>query len=142
MSEIIKTWHSLTEEDTQKAAEEFASIASAGICVGFAGQLGAGKTTFIRHLVAQWNIRNVTSPTFALVNVYHGTYPVYHFDFYRLNDEAELFEIGYYEYLEDGEALVLIEWADMFPGALPPQHWYINFVINEDGSRTISLARS
>ena len=87
------------------------------------GDLGAGKTLFTQGFARGLEVTGeVTSPTFALMNQYNGRLPVTHFDLYRLEREEELDDIGFYEYAEDGRGVVLIEWADKFPDALPEPH--------------------
>ena len=80
--------------------------------VVFRGEMGAGKTTLIREIVAALGSTDtVTSPTFAIVNQYRGTNdrPIYHFDFYRIEDVREAYDFGYEEYFYSGE-LCLVEW--------------------------------
>jgi len=72
----------------------------------------------------------VTSPTFNLMNVYEGICPIYHFDLYRLESEEELEDIGFFEYTEEPEGIVLIEWADKFPESLPEN--YVRVSIERD----------
>ena len=82
--------------------------------VAFYGQMGAGKTTLIREIVALLGSEDVvTSPTFALVNQYSTADgdAVYHFDFYRINKLEEAFDLGYEEYFYSGD-LCLIEWSE------------------------------
>jgi tRNA threonylcarbamoyladenosine biosynthesis protein TsaE len=80
----------------------------------FNGEMGAGKTTLIKELCNQMGVKqNVNSPTFSIVNEYHlleGGF-IYHFDFYRINDEAEAYDIGYETYFESG-SICLIEWPE------------------------------
>jgi len=81
------------------------------------GPLGAGKTTLVQGFARGLGISPtvyVRSPTFTLVNEYQGPVPLYHFDFYRLEDCDEVWDIGYEEYLEAG-GVVIVEWADKFP---------------------------
>lgn len=95
--------------------------ARAGDCIACCGSLGAGKTTFVQGFAVGLGIsadEYVRSPTFALVNVYHGHTPLYHFDFYRLSCAAEAQDIGFEEYV-DAKAVVIVEWADKFPQLLP-----------------------
>ena len=90
------------------------------------GDLGAGKTLFVQHLARAMGVTDeVTSPTFNLMNVYKGRMTICHFDLYRLESDLELEEIGFYEYAEDPEGLVVIEWPDKFPDALPEDHIYM-----------------
>lgn len=87
----------------------------------FKAEMGAGKTTFIKHLCDYLEVEDhVSSPTFALVNEYNSskTGNIYHFDFYRIKDEVEAFDIGAEEYFYSGD-LCLIEWPEMIPSLLP-----------------------
>jgi tRNA threonylcarbamoyladenosine biosynthesis protein TsaE len=86
------------------------------------GDLGAGKTEFVKGLAEGLQVTDlVTSPTFTLLNVYHGAMPLYHFDLYRLEDAEELDNIGFAEYL-GGDGVAVIEWPDRFPMAMPSEH--------------------
>ena len=87
------------------------------------GDLGAGKTLFVQSLAATLGVESeVTSPTFNLMNIYEGICPILHFDLYRLETEEELEDIGFFEYTEEPEGIVVIEWADKFPEALPEEY--------------------
>jgi tRNA threonylcarbamoyladenosine biosynthesis protein TsaE len=82
--------------------------------------LAAGKTAFIQGFARGMGYTGrVTSPTFALQNVYEARFPVYHFDWYRLGSAAEVLDLGWEEWLSRG-GVVLVEWADKFPELLPP----------------------
>lgn len=107
-------------EETMSLAERLGMAAEAGTVLCLVGDLGAGKTLFTQGFAKGLGVTGeVTSPTFALMNQYRGRLPVTHFDLYRLEREDELDEIGFYEYAEDGRGVVLIEWADKFPDAMP-----------------------
>jgi tRNA threonylcarbamoyladenosine biosynthesis protein TsaE len=108
---------------------------------GFYGNLGAGKTTLIREICSQLGVLDtVNSPTFALVNEYRRATegPVYHFDFYRIKDTREAFDIGYEEYFYSGN-LCLIEWPDRIEELLPEAMAVVRIHRNEDDSRTVIL---
>lgn len=91
-----------------------------GIVLCLAGDLGAGKTLFVQGLAKGLHVEDeVTSPTFALMNVYHGDFAIYHFDLYRLERPEQLQDIGFYEYTEVGGSVVIIEWPDKFSEELP-----------------------
>ena len=107
-------------EETKNLAERLGTAVEAGTVLCLVGDLGAGKTLFTQGFARGLDVAGeVTSPTFALMNQYNGRLPVTHFDLYRLEREEELDEIGFYEYAEDDLGVVLIEWADKFPDALP-----------------------
>lgn len=108
----------------------------------FEGELGAGKTTFIKKICEIWQVQdNVTSPSFALINEYrnHKNEAVYHFDFYRLENEEEALDIGIEEYFDSGY-LCLVEWPSKIKGIIPENHLMIRIVINADKSRSIYLS--
>ena len=91
-----------------------------GAVIALYGELGAGKTAFTRGLASGLGIAmNVSSPTFTIVNEYPGDIPLFHFDMYRLNDENELFDIGWDEYLERG-GVCAVEWSEKVKAAFPP----------------------
>lgn len=84
------------------------------------GELGAGKTVFARGVAEGLRvINNVSSPSYVIMNLYQGRLELYHFDFYRLEDEEELEELGLEEYFYAENGLTLIEWANKFPHFLP-----------------------
>jgi tRNA threonylcarbamoyladenosine biosynthesis protein TsaE len=114
-------------EETLKMAEEFAGKLKAGDVVCLTGDLGAGKTHFVKGVARALGINpgNVSSPTFTLIHEYkEGKIPVYHFDFYRLKSEMEALEIGAEEYFYD-EGVCFIEWPDMIPGIIPEEAIWI-----------------
>lgn len=111
-------------EKTAELARRLAGAVQPGTVICLDGDLGAGKTLFVQNLAASLGVQGeVTSPTFNLMNLYEdGRLPLVHFDLYRLEQEYELDEIGFYDYAEDPEGLVLIEWAAKFPECLPEDH--------------------
>ncbi|WP_313991089.1 tRNA (adenosine(37)-N6)-threonylcarbamoyltransferase complex ATPase subunit type 1 TsaE [uncultured Selenomonas sp.] len=107
-------------EETAHLAGTIGKIIHEGTVICLDGELGAGKTLFVRALARTLGVESdVTSPTFNLMNIYEAACPIVHFDLYRLASEAELEEIGFYEYAEATEGIVLIEWAEKFPNAMP-----------------------
>ena len=110
-------------QETAALAEQLGAAAESGTVLCLVGDLGAGKTLFTQGFARGLGVtEEVTSPTFALMNQYCGRLPVTHFDLYRLEREEELDEIGFYEFAEPSGGVVLIEWADKFPDALPKPH--------------------
>ena len=127
-----------TTEETRALGAAVAAIAAAGEVYALVGGLGAGKTEFVRGFVAELNADAVVrSPTFSIVNTYSdGPYPIHHFDFYRLSDESELYELGFDDYTY-GEGVCLIEWADMFVDALPDDTKTIHFIEKREHGRLL-----
>jgi tRNA threonylcarbamoyladenosine biosynthesis protein TsaE len=125
----------LSEDDTTALANKFSNELKPGDVVVLNGNLGAGKTFFIRQALKNFDIDNVSSPTFAIVNEYKGKFRIYHFDFYRLNDSAELFDIGFNDYLNDEDSITFIEWGNLIPAVLPRKRLEININIGSDFSR-------
>lgn len=127
------------EELTKVAKEAIDSFGDNKVFL-FYGSMGAGKTTFIKSLCEALGVTDTTSsPTFSIVNEYdspHG--PVYHFDFYRLRDEQEAFDMGYEEYLYSGH-YCFIEWPDKIPNLLPHDARQINIDILDPESRKITF---
>ena len=131
-SDTVQTLILNSEQDTQLLAEQLAALPLTG-SVWLAGDLGAGKTTLTRYwLHALGHTGAVKSPTYTLVEPYSieqnngTTKPVYHADLYRLQDPEELSFIGFDEYLNEPEALVIIEWASRADGYLPSPTLFID----------------
>ncbi|WP_462331776.1 tRNA (adenosine(37)-N6)-threonylcarbamoyltransferase complex ATPase subunit type 1 TsaE [Schwartzia sp. (in: firmicutes)] len=131
-------------EETDGLAYRIGKIVPEGTVLCLTGNLGAGKTLFTEGLCRGLGVTaDVTSPTFNLMNVYEGRLSVRHFDLYRLEDESELEEFGFYEYAEADDGLVLIEWADKFPEALPEKYIRIHIECGEDESeRHLNFTRA
>ncbi len=115
-----------------------ASSLRGGDVVALVGSLGAGKTHATKGIVAGLGSgAEVSSPTFTLVHEYAGTsLTAYHFDFYRLDDAQEVFDIGWDDYLDAG-GVVIVEWADKFPGLFPSGTRWFRFEILPDGARGV-----
>ncbi len=105
----------------------------------FHGEMGAGKTTLVKALVEALGVHETTaSPTFSIVNEYQdsSSRPIYHFDFYRIKNETEAFDIGAEEYFDSGN-LCLVEWPEKIQSLLPPAHFEIQLEIIDDDTRLI-----
>ena len=134
---------SVNEVDLPKVARDIIAWASPHTIWLFRGDLGAGKTTFIQALGKQWNIEDrVNSPTFSIVNEYQKAdgQTIYHFDFYRLEDESEALDIGIDDYFESGH-ICLIEWPEKIRNLLPDQYVQIRLDVLPDQSRTFYLSK-
>ena len=113
-------------EETFSIGEKFAQLLKEGTVICLQGDLGAGKTLFVQGLAVGLGIaEEVTSPTFALLNIYQGSKTLYHFDLYRLDFSEELCDIGFYEYLEKEDGITVIEWPDKFKQELPEEYLLI-----------------
>lgn len=125
-------------EGTKQLASTLAPYLHPGDVLVLDGDLGAGKTQFTQGLAAGLGIRaDVVSPTFNIVLEYtDGSLPLYHFDLYRLEDENELEDVGYYE-LIDADGVVLVEWGRKFPAALPYGYLEISIAVDDAGARVI-----
>jgi len=133
---------SASENETYDFARELIAEIHPGDVVALVGDLGSGKTFFTKAFCQSIGIDYVTSPTFTIVNTYLAhSHKVYHFDFYRINSMNELLHTGFNDYIHDQEAIIFIEWADLFPNALPAKRVEINFMINKDFTRTIVFTR-
>ena len=110
-------------EETAHLAGTIGKIIREGTVICLDGELGVGKTLFVRALARTLGVESdVTSPTFNLMNMYEAACPIVHFDLYRITSEEELEDIGFFEYAEATEGIVLIEWAEKFPNAIPADH--------------------
>ena len=110
-------------EETEAVGAGLAHRLSPGSVVAFTGDLGAGKTAFVRGMARGLGIPDrVTSPTFTIVNEYEGgRLPLFHFDMYRLASADELFDIGWEDYLARG-GVCAVEWSENVAQALDPGH--------------------
>jgi tRNA threonylcarbamoyladenosine biosynthesis protein TsaE len=123
---------------TRDAAAEFVGNLREGSVVALAGDLGAGKTEFVKGLAAGLgSSAQVTSPTFTLIHEYlGGRLPLYHMDLYRLTAEHELDEIGFDDYLSR-PGISAIEWANRFPQRIPETAIWVTLSITETNERLI-----
>lgn len=109
-------------EQTFEIAKSFSTELKQGDIVALIGNLGSGKTIFVKGICEGLEAKqNPLSPTFSIVNEYNGKFTIYHFDFYRIRNMEELYDIGYEDYFND-ESICLIEWADLFEDLLPSDH--------------------
>jgi tRNA threonylcarbamoyladenosine biosynthesis protein TsaE len=120
-------------------------IKAAGNCSVwlFFGEMGAGKTTLIKAICRALGVHaSMTSPTFSIVNEYNADNGrvFYHFDFYRLKNEEEAYDIGVEEYLDSGR-LCFIEWPDRIPSLLPRERFEINIEIEGPTQRRLHYQR-
>ena len=120
MSKTVFTSHS--DQETIEFARKFAKSVKPGSVLAMEGDLGAGKTTFIKGLALGLGLKRkdeVKSPTFVIMHVYEASVPIYHFDLYRLDDEKDFQAIGLDEFAHDPHSICCIEWADKAKAWLP-----------------------
>ncbi len=141
MKSVILKVQVTTEEQTKKLAADLAEQIKDFRCVTLNGDLGAGKTFFVRCFAELFGVPRVSSPTFALVNVYEAQLKIYHLDFYRLITMDELFDIGFFEMCEDEQGIMFIEWADMFKEILPKRRIAIDIELNEKEERIFTVTK-
>ena len=123
-------------DEINEAARQFLSLIGNARVIAFYAKMGAGKTTFTRALCEVLGVQEpVTSPTFAIVNEYAG--PIYHFDFYRLKNLKEAYDLGFEDYLYSG-AFCLIEWPELVEDLLPTETVRVHITVEDDGTRTVS----
>jgi tRNA threonylcarbamoyladenosine biosynthesis protein TsaE len=124
--------------ETEDFGRRLAPKIQAGSILALTGDLGAGKTQFVKGLVAGLDsTAAVTSPTFTIVHEYSGgRLPVYHFDFFRLEDRSSMASLGLDDYLF-GDGVSVIEWADKFPEIIPESARWISFEAKSESMREI-----
>jgi len=136
---LLLRWTS--EDDTRAFAERLAARpALARAFIALHGDLGAGKTTFVRHLLrALGVIGRIKSPTYTLVEPHEARdFPVWHFDFYRFDDPREWEDAGFRD-IFDQPGLKLAEWPEKAAGLLPPADLALHLTVDADGARSVRL---
>ena len=127
-------------EETALLGKLIGEAARPGDVVLFTGDLGAGKTTMSQGIAEGLDIlEEVTSPTFTLMQIYHGRMDLYHLDVYRLSSEEEALDIGIEEAMY-GEGLCLMEWAEHFPSLWPEDHLLIRIERRLQAGRKIEMS--
>ncbi len=136
----MATFISNNPAETEAIGQRFAKDVNAGSVLALKGELGSGKTQLVKGLVAGLGSgAAVTSPTFTILHEYSsGRFPVYHFDFFRLEDRQSVARLGLDDYFF-GDGVSVIEWADRFPEFIPGQARWILFEIKSENTRAITL---
>lgn len=136
----MATFISNSAAETKALGSKFANDVGPGSVLALQGELGAGKTEFTKGLVEGLNSDVVvTSPTFTIIHEYSGgRLPIYHFDFFRLEDRERLNRLGLDDYFF-GDGVCVVEWADRFAELLPDEARWIRFAIESDDQRRIEF---
>lgn len=137
MRAILET---LSEQQTAELGRRLAPLLAANDVVTLSGDLGAGKTAFVKGVAAGLGVKEpVVSPTFNIMLVHPGRLTLHHVDLYRLDTEAQLDDIDFFGTLEAG-GVTFVEWGERFPHALPPDHLALTLSISGDVERRILVA--
>jgi tRNA threonylcarbamoyladenosine biosynthesis protein TsaE len=136
----VATFISNSPAETEAIARRLAQDLVTGSVLALKGELGSGKTLFTQGIVAGLESdAAVTSPTFTIVHEYQGgRLPVYHFDFFRLENRESAVRLGLDDYFF-GDGVSVIEWADRFPELIPEQARWIFFDVKSERQRIITL---
>jgi len=141
LATMLKKFECKREEEIPAVASELLDLIGPIRIIAFNGELGSGKTTLIKAMCRKLGIKDdAASPTFAIMYEYSlpNDLPVYHFDFYRINSETEVFDIGYENFFYSN-AYCFIEWAERVKNLLPPGSAHININV-EKHARIITLS--
>lgn len=141
MTGVNKVFRSVDQHSLHQVAEEIARSVKITSVWLFHGQMGAGKTTLIKEVCRQLGVDDaMSSPTFSIVNEYHTNQngKVYHFDFYRLRQEAEAFDIGTEEYFYS-EYPCMVEWPEKIPSLIPDHVGEVTINVENETLRTIAI---
>jgi tRNA threonylcarbamoyladenosine biosynthesis protein TsaE len=145
---ITETLRSDSEDTTIALGKEFAARLQIGDVVALYGDLGAGKTEFVKGICSYFDVEQlVTSPTFTIINQYVGTFPdgeavkLYHVDLYRIDSQEELAEVGFDDCVFSHDAIKLVEWSEKAEHLLPAAHYTVHITSDavEDTVRHITI---
>lgn len=129
-------------EQTKDLANAFAKVLKPPMVVLLTGDLGAGKTTFVKDVVSALGCDDlVTSPTFTLLNTYNAKFPVYHFDMYRLSSAEEAMNVGFEEYFDKNtlDGVCFVEWPENVEGLINDVDYVIEIEKNGDLRRIVTI---
>ena len=130
-------------EQTEEAGRSLAKYLSENFDFAFVamyGDLGVGKTAFVRGFTSHFGAARVKSPTYTVVNEYKGkNLPLYHFDVYRIEDEDDLYSVGFYEYLQKG--ICVVEWSENIEDSIPENAYRVTIErgANPENERIITI---
>ena len=132
-----------SSQQTEQVGERLGRALKKGDIVCFFGNLGSGKTTFIKGIARGLKIKasKVNSPTFVLMNIYGGRLPLFHFDLYRIKYIREIDALGYDEFFYD-DGVAVIEWAQRLKGYLPAEYLKIELMHKGPTERVVLISSS
>lgn len=141
MKKNEKIFKCVGKSDLKKITKELSSKIKQGDVIELIGGLGTGKTFFVKCICEHFGIKNVISPSFTIFNQYKGRLNVFHFDFYRIKTNEELFNTGFYEHLSDKDAVKFIEWPNLIPDAIPVVNYriYLGYCDGFKSKRNIKI---
>jgi len=129
------TLESDSPEKTFLIGERLGEKLPGGTVLCLTGDLGAGKTSFVQGMAKGLKVTDaVTSPTFNIMNIYEGRLPLVHFDLYRLESAFELDDIDFRGFVDEPAGVVVVEWAEKFPSAMPEKRIDISFTIGDSAT--------
>jgi len=132
---------SASEEVTSRIAKDFADQLKIGDVVALKGELGSGKTFFVKKIAEELGFEGyISSPTFTILNIYEASTYLYHFDFYRLKDVEEIEKIGFSDLLME-EGIFFIEWPEKAEELLPDEYFEVRIDIVNATQRNISIKK-
>jgi len=138
---MIEKYETKDEAGTFEIAATFAKTIKPSDIIALTGELGTGKTVFARGVASALGVKEkVTSPTFTLINEYHGDFVIYHMDFYRLDNLKEILDIGVDDYFFR-ESICLIEWAEKMGEMFPEEAIWVIFRHLKNNYREIKIKR-
>jgi len=130
---------STSEQETLNLAEKIAILIKPGDVISISGELGTGKTCFVKGLAKGLGISQIiTSPSFIILKIYHNKIPLYHFDVYRLDKLFQLEDIGFNQF-QYGDGVTVIEWGNKMKELLAFDHLQVNFYYYENKKRKIKI---
>ena len=136
----MREYRTCSVQETEQLASEFAKELKCGDVVAFTGGMGAGKTAFVRGLAKGLGVSGeVSSPTYAIVNEYRGDPTLYHFDMYRVSSADDLFTTGYFDYLDQGDSILAVEWSENITESLPEETIFVDMVPLSEQERKIQI---
>ena len=129
------------DSETRELGLKIGRLLDQGLILTLTGDLGSGKTCFVQGLAKGLDVPDkyvVASPSYTLINEYPGRLKLYHVDLYRIDEPADINDLGLYDLLDD-EAVTAIEWAERIPSGSMPEYLSVTFEFLEDSTRRISL---